>query len=233
MHWMLEGSNKSHPQRQIPSPLQGTRNTGSSISPYFVDPPLLVNLRHLVLPSGFENLDSSVGLWNICLQKQEGRVFTSGPTGGATSSAKISWNSGLSKSEDFAVARVCLEPEVCWVLAEFGPPSDSRSPVSVSDCTNSKPLEPLALSVSTGLSSGLSSQSGCAKSSRTVRPGCRSTSWILPRTLDQMSTTTSSFLWCRYPLWTPSANSLSIAFGPWECPVGRRNPEWRPGKSAR
>ena len=76
MHWMLEGSNKSHPQRQIPSPLQGTRNTGSSISPYFVDPPLLVNLRHLVLPSGFENLDSSVGLWNICLQKQEGRVFT-------------------------------------------------------------------------------------------------------------------------------------------------------------
>ena len=38
---------------------------------------------------------------------------TSGPTEGATSSAKISWNSGLSKSEDFADARVRLEPEVC------------------------------------------------------------------------------------------------------------------------
>ena len=118
---------------------------------------------------------------------------TSGPTGGATSSAKISWNSGLSNSDDFVAARVRLEPEVCWVLAEFGPPSDSRSPVSVSDCTNSKPLESLALSVSPGLSSGLSSQSGCAKSSRTVRPGCRSTSWIFPRTLDQMSTTTFLF----------------------------------------
>ena len=111
----------------------------------------------------------------------------------ATSSAKISWKSGLSSSDDLAAARVRLEDEVCWVLAEFGPPSDSMSPVSASDWTSSNPLESTTLSVSPGLSSGLSSQSGCARSSRTILPGCKSTSWIFPKTLDQMSTTTFLF----------------------------------------
>ena len=117
----------------------------------------------------------------------------SGPTGGATSSAKISWKSGLSSSADLAAVRVRLEDEVCCVLAEFGPPSDSMSPVSASDWTSSNPLESTTLSVSPGLSSGLSSQSGCARSSRTILPGCKSTSWIFPKTLDQMSTTTFLF----------------------------------------
>ena len=73
VHFRKQGIKDSKQQGSHPAPIQ--LSTGYAISTHFVDPPLLVNLCDLVLPTGSENLDSPVGLGYICFQKQESRVF--------------------------------------------------------------------------------------------------------------------------------------------------------------